>query len=443
MNSIMTHYHVPDEKEAFKKIGHVIENHITRVALNKGIRFRYQPELAVISGAGIAGLAASFELIAKGFKVVVVEKRNTFSRSNIINLNVETQYFLKKFGLLKEFEESVAGRISTHRYVHIGKKSIQDLGVSDVSELQLSDTSFEAEHADKLFNHDGIYSVKIGDLQTFLAKKLLEAGGSLFREVEVDVLDRTEAGGASELNIRGINSSFNKTLQPDLFFIAEGAHSTTAKQLGITVNQVKNECTDENWIFGNADYCGKKTCVVSIIDTSAGHLEIANVIFNAKVQEVNIAVTSEQSLTQKEIKQRILNVMKQAFDLQEMDQIPHCLKSVVKQPVHIENETRDPFSIDNIFLIGDAAGRSSPLAGLGGTLGLTLIPRTIHQLLRDRNEQPAHLHPHFKQFSDDYTSRWIQKSANVKIFCLGILDKERKAVDPCESPLKERGSDEA
>lgn len=70
---------------------------------------------AVISGAGIAGLAAAFELNAKGFNVVVAEKREEFSRFNVINLNKEAQAFLRKFNLLEEFEDSVAGRIENHQ----------------------------------------------------------------------------------------------------------------------------------------------------------------------------------------------------------------------------------------------------------------------------------------------------------------------------------------
>jgi hypothetical protein len=94
---------------------------ITAKALNRGLYFRVSKPLALISGAGISGLAASFELRAKGFNVVIAEKRKDFSRLNIVNLSVETQAFLKKFHLLEKFEKFVAARIQEHRYVLIGK----------------------------------------------------------------------------------------------------------------------------------------------------------------------------------------------------------------------------------------------------------------------------------------------------------------------------------
>ena len=156
--------------------------------------------LAVISGAGIAGLAASFELRARGFNVVIAEKRMHFSRFNVINLNVETQAFLKRFNLLEKFERSVAARIKEHRYVLVEKsKSPQRFALSDVSELQLDESiSFEPGNFNKLFEQDGIYSVPIEVLQTFLAENALKAGVNIFGDVTVRILSRTQAGGVSK-----------------------------------------------------------------------------------------------------------------------------------------------------------------------------------------------------------------------------------------------------
>lgn len=435
------------DSKKIKELCEVIDFRITAAALNCGLYFKAPRELALISGAGIAGLAASFELLRKGFNVVIAEKRENFSRSNVINLNVEVQRFLETFGLLKEFEESVAARIHTHKCVHVSKLGPTNLPASDVSQLRLGDEPFEPENFDMLFNRDGIYSVKIQDLQNFLAKKALDAGAHILGKVEVDVLARTKAGGVSKVQIMGEKSlCAPMILKPHLFFVAEGAHSTTAERLGMVTNVVKNECTGENWIFGNVEYpveySGKETFVVSIIDTSEEKLKIANVIFNAKIGQINIAVISKKLLSPELIKERILTTVKQAFDLEGIKTIPQSLCAVVEQPIHVENEKRDLFSKDNIFLIGDAAGRSSPLAGLGGTMGLTLVPRTIKQLLNDREQQPDNMHNNFKIFSESYTSRWIKKSEAVKKFCLGLFKKEQILSKESTLALKEGGQDE-
>lgn len=389
--------------------------------------FRISRQLAVISGAGIAGLAASFELRARDFNVVIIEKRRHFSRFNVINLNVETQRFLEKFNLTEKFERFVAARITEHRYVLINKSnSPQRLALSEVSKLRLDNSiSFEPENFNKLFEHDGIYSVSIKALQTFLAENALKAGVNIFGDVTPRILSRRQTGGVSKLKIP---ATFDQVLRPDLFFIAEGAHSTTAHELGMKTKKVINACTGENWVFGNMTYSGKETFVVSLIDTSEKTLRIANVIFNAKSQVINIAVTSEKKTSQERIQKQILNTARQiftqkAFPLEKMDSE---LLTTVSTPVHVTNRVSFPFSMDNVFCIGDSAGSSSPLAGLGGTLGLTLVPRTVRQLLDDHERQSEDIHKNFDAFSEGSTSSWIQKSDRIKQFCINTFDNEHK-----------------
>lgn len=414
----------------FAALVKAIELCITFSALDSALYFKTPRELALISGAGIAGLAAAFELLAKGFKVLIAEKRSSFDRFNIINLDVETQRFLKKFGLLDEFEKTVAGRIKEHKIVLTEEKGMQHLGSSDVSQLQPSALPFEPEFFNDFFNKDGIYSVRIKDLQTFLAQKLLDAGAHLLGKVELEVLARTPTGGVSEIQLAGKDSLFNPSvLQPKLLFMAEGAHSTTAKQLGMETIEVKNECSGENWIFGNFKYCGKESFVVSLIDTSEGSLEIANIIFNAKIGEVNVAVTSKNTLSQKHIEERILGIVSRVFSFQGLGEPPQSLMAAVKEPVHVSNEKRVSYSKGNVYCIGDTAGHSSPLAGMGGTLGLTLVPRTIEQLLNDSLKQPENMHAIFHRFTEGYTSRWIAKSQTVKQHCLSFFKSKTCAAN--------------
>lgn len=414
---------VPGDLSPAKMLCNAVNFRITQAALSCGLCFRASKPLAVISGAGIAGLAASFELRAKGFNVVIVEKRGCFSRFNVINLNVETQAFLKKFNLLEKFERFIAARIKEHRYVLIDKSnSPKRLAFSDVSELGLDESvSFEPRNFSRLFEQDGIYSVPIEVLQTFLAENALEAGVNIFGDVTMRILSRTQAGGVSKAKIP---ATFEQTLQPDLFFIAEGAHSTTARELGMRTKKVTNACTGENWIFGNMTYSGTETFVVSLIDASEKTLRIANVIFNAKSRVINVAVTSEREVPIERIREQILRTTHQvfaqkAFPLEEMHSE---LLTTVPKPVHVANRTSFPFSMDNVFCIGDSAGSSSPLAGLGGTLGLTLVPRTVKQLLDDYESQPMSVHKNFNESSEGYTSRWIQKSEGIKRFCISIFD---------------------
>ena len=145
-------------------------------------------------------------------------------------------------------------------------------------------------------------------------------------------------------------------------------------------------------------------------------------IFNAKSQVINIAVTLEREVPEDRIREQILRTAHQvfaqrAFPLEEMHS---ALLTTVPKPVHVANRTSFPFSMGNVFCIGDSAGSSSPLAGLGGTLGLTLVPRTVKQLLDDYEKQSRSIHRNFNEFSEGYTSRWIQKSEGIKRFCINL-----------------------
>lgn len=278
---------------------------------------------------------------------------------------------------------------------------------------------------------DGIYSLQIKELQTFLAKKAEEIGVQVLKGSKIKVLDFVPGKRVSKVEItQKNNSSSPLILEPDLFFIADGAHSKTVDQLGMANDndEVKNDCTDENWVFGNLKYSGDKTFVVSIIDTSQKTLQIANVIFNAKSHVVNVAVTSDETLNEDCIDKLICSTAQKAFDYEGILEKPEVLVKVAKS-VRITNRMASNCSYENVCRIGDALGHSSPLAGLGGTLGLTLVPSTIKRLLKDYSKKSNKLHVNFKQFSQAYAKKWINKSQLVKEFILKISEKDRISKD--------------
>ncbi len=402
---------VSDEIIAYRE--RITVDSLTRRYIDRVLSFRPRTPLAFISGAGIAGLSSAFELLAKGFKVIIAEKRSAFDRFNFINLDIEVQRFLKKFNLLNEFETKVAAKTSSHELVRYRKDEFTRLEISDVSKLQSNaNLLFEPEYFEQLFTAPGAYSVKIKDLQTFLCKKAMDSGVRLLGNVEVEVLHNEQGDLAVEVKGKESISEAIK-LEPCLSFIAEGAHSTTADKLGMLINEIENECTGENWIFGNVKYSGTKTFVVSVIDTSEGSLQISNIVFNSVTHEANVAVTSSNDLDLANIHARILMMAQRVFSYKGIEEQVELITSVQK-PVHIKNSQRNNYSIGNAFCVGDAAGNSSPLAGMGGTLGLTLVPYAVKQLVEDREQHPEQMHVNFNTYSQAYTSRWIEKSAAIK-----------------------------
>ncbi len=391
-------------------------------------------ELVLISGAGIAGLTAALKLLARGFKVLIVEKRTAFNRSNVVNLDVEAKRFLEEFGLLDEFENVVAGKISTFRVMLAENKSMREIDYSDVSPLKPTQLPFEPEFFNDLFKNDGFYSVRISDLQKFLASKVIEGGARLLGNAELDVLGLTPEGGAAEVRITGND----ELIQPKLLIIAEGAHSQTAQNLGMETKEVKNECSGENWVFGNLKYSGTQNFVVSVIDPHKGGLELVNIIFNARIHKVNVAVNSKKSLSQEQIQKKILRIARRVFSILGFDEQPQALLSCVSKPVNIKNEKRVTYSQGNVFCVGDTAGHSSPLAAMGATLGVTLVPRAVEKVLNDLEHQPSQTHQNFQRFTDAYVDRWIGKAGKVKERCLFFKSKQTAASGQELKPSKAR-----
>ena len=219
-------------------------------------------------------------------------------------------------------------------------------------------------------------------------------------------------------------SSHSMVLKPDLFFIAEGAHSSTAEKLGMHKKIVDSVCSDENWGFGNVPYEGNETFVVSVVDTSDEPLEIANVIFNAKAKVINVAVTLERvDTTKDEIKQAIVLVLNKVLMHEKLAKLrvsTDDIKGVVKQAVKIINAKRYVFAANHLLCIGDTAGHSSPLAGLGGTICLTFVPVIIDNFLKDIENNSANAIENANAFSNAVVERWFSKSIKVKEIILSL-----------------------
>lgn len=409
-----------------KQVRHAMDRFITLAAMRCGLCFSESRPLAVISGAGIAGLSAGITLLQRGFKVAMFESRD-FSRENVINLNREVIPFLKKSHMLQQFESSVAARITDHNIVVIGKNGTRYLPVSDVSQLQEDPSlSFEPENFNNLLNEDGIYSVQIGALQTFLADHLLKNGGRIFRCTKEGMTMRTTGSKVSR-----VQTTVYDSVKPDLFFIAEGKHSKTSRKLGMTPRKINDLCSHESWVFGNIPYTGSKSFVFSLIDVSEGILRIANVIFNAKSKVVNVAVTYDPS---KGVSDQILHVAHQVFNLPRVDQVfnameyqaTHLELKHVSGPVYTDSQALDSFSNGNAYSVGDTAGVGSALAGLGGTFGMAFVTELINRLVNRYLRGNESLHEDFGLFSEGYTRRWRKKSCDVKQFCLNCLEDQSK-----------------
>lgn len=75
----------------------------------------------LIIGGGPCGLRTAIEMALMGAKVVVIEKRDSFSRNNVLHLWPFTIHDLRGLGAKKFYGKFCAGAID-----HISKRSTSD-----------------------------------------------------------------------------------------------------------------------------------------------------------------------------------------------------------------------------------------------------------------------------------------------------------------------------
>lgn len=162
------------------EMNNYFKSHLNKPNVYTECMFRNYQKTAVVSGAGIAGLVASLVLISRGYRVMIIEKRDSFTRSNVINLDVDVQVFLRKFNLLEAFETHVAAKIKSHKILHFTQSGGKVIDFNDMSDDESkAKSSKEMDEAAKegvdltkmenVLSRDGYYSVTIKDLQNFLA----------------------------------------------------------------------------------------------------------------------------------------------------------------------------------------------------------------------------------------------------------------------------------
>lgn len=335
---------------------------------------------------------------------------------------------MRKFRLLEKFEKFVAGRIQQHKYLGIDKtQSTTAIKVSDVSQLELEPSfSFRSDDFDEYLRHDGIYSVSIADLQAFLAENALKMGVHIFGNVKPRIISRLDKGRVSKIEVAPVG-----ILRPNLFFIAEGVHSETAALLGMRERELESACSGEKWVFGSMHYSGQETFVISVVDASKETLRLANVIFNSVSRKMNVAVTVQEEMGEDGVRKEIQRLVQTVFDQKtfpiHQEDIGIELLAIVEKAVHIVNRVLISPSRGNIYALGDLVGSSSPLAGAGGSIGLTFVPLIVSKLLKDYEEESADVHENFDRASRAYARRWIEKSHAIKTVCMDIADTMNRA----------------
>jgi hypothetical protein len=164
-------------------------------------------------------------------------------------------------------------------------------------------------------------------------------------------------------------------------------------------------------------YNGTENFVLSFVISEGCSLHIANVIFNGHLHVANIAVTYSEGDS---IEQNLSEMVREAFSLANVEEDAELINTTVT-PVEIQNRVAETFAKGNVLVVGDSGANSSPLAGAGGSIGVTTVPYAVEQIAKSGPAEEA-IHT-FNMIGTASAQKWIEKSASIKRY-IESLHKE-------------------
>lgn len=365
---------------------------------------------AVIIGAGPSGLATGIVLRNQGWKVLIVEGREVFSRSNVIGINKAALAWFKKYDLL---DELLCTSSKTSQYPQAENfPRAEDILTPD----------------NWLINSETTNTLTIKSLQVILAKHFKELGGDLLINTNV------------EINKSSLSLNKEYTILTDdlnLVIVADGARSLSRKalsQLYLQEEDSMQRCTDvptQHWVnviispkpvewqagIYFSEICnnkGKFSAATSVSDhdlslnfqTSKIDDEAATETVKRIIQETaehmrgrNIAENATYYVINRG---RVTN----GYALTDLENVAAMENVIVKSSSKISKKM--VFN-DKFILIGDAKGVSSPKAGLGASLALAFDPTIIEQHATGKLSLTE-----VEKYLQSSAKTWVQK-AKIKL----------------------------
>lgn len=375
----------------------------------------------VVSGAGPAGLVTALAMSKKGYNVGICEKRQRFSRTNLVNVHVDGLRFLDTLGLRQE----VLDIASVHRY-HAYKVDGYSL---EYQENRLSALGLGQEDVSQdwrnLYQGSSALSLRISDFQNVMAKKLLQRGIPIFKSCSLEKADILEGGLSVDLKI----DECIYPLQPRFLIIAEGARSKSVEQWmgGWDVVPSSIRPYKESWSAENIDIScldeelPAETCGAGF---SGYHCISSSGVCSSSFDQLNIGIFHGGDGHHGTLS--FTNTRYQKEKGQSDEVYAHKLAGILgRQGIqgsesvsHFEaQDKRAKIPVDStgsIFVIGDAAFTSSPIAGLGFTLAISAFPAHLYQHIPDAvrlgDQEASSIVSGYCSFVDAIFDLWRAKS---------------------------------
>ena len=359
--------------------------------------------LAIVSGAGPAGLVAAATLKQKGYEVIVTDKRNAFTRMNLVNINPDALHYFKKIGVLDDVKKAASNH-TKHNYrlrQDMRQASIYEEKVELLLEQINPEYAYTPEAIENGFNKPSILALSIADFQECLYDFNKKLGVHFLTETTMDVQFDSDKAGCVTLHKDKASRTLGK---PALIVVAEGAGSTTVAQ---HIGWMKTERPDETWLVSNrsVNSTSSFTGYELVLDEEAKLAKVTVGIFAEKCEEVGV---SQFVRTSKTDDLAAYGAEETLHLCQIFGQNAGDCSGNTHYFTSQEKYAKAYYKGNNLIVIGDAAATSSPIAGLGFSLSVSAHAWALSQLL-EADSLEAGLSD-YEENVKAAVRRWISKS---------------------------------
>lgn len=333
-----------------------------------------------IIGAGPAGLTAAIAVKNRfpSWEVVVLEKRESFSRNNLLTLDEESIDILSTMGISGDSLAVMQGSLIKNQYICTDGK---------LGELYHPLCSEQKNH----MNYNSSVSISIADFQKILFDEAVKKGVKFIFGVYFSLED-----GEKGINIKLLLGENQFHLNPDLMLLASGLKSSLFRDLGFQHEKCSSPLEFEHWHAISAHVSQCPNAIITDIKSNEDTIESLSLgVFYPKRKELVVSLFQKnpELLTEKEA-QAIANSLCVKLGIEESH-----IKWFTELGWRSHYSKSSIFHKKNVLLVGDSAGVGSQVGGNGtGTAFAIKYAINIVKLIKKIEEK----NDIYSEYLDEY-----------------------------------------
>jgi 3-oxoacyl-(acyl-carrier-protein) synthase/2-polyprenyl-6-methoxyphenol hydroxylase-like FAD-dependent oxidoreductase len=369
---------------------------------------------AVVIGAGPGGLVAALTLVANSYQeVIVVEKRQSITRMQMVTLYRHTLHYLKRMGVLDRILRAASCIVKHEFYLTVGdarQRYYWREPPADFIDTINPTFRYDEENIGDWFEDESVLAISLADLQNALMRETLERGVHYISEHEATLVPGGTTHGDWRVRLEKIPTGEQYELEAELIVLADGVRGKCAQAAGIDYSFPDPSHAIENWYVY---HCASRPIVSSLIYEfgfdRGGELDhCAFALAYPLRNEFGVALCScRQSVPDHEFLTEKAEFFARTWNL------PYRGINWLTKPISVRYTLAQQIARDNLVLVGDVAGTGSPCAGLGSGLAISAYGWALNEYCAraafDRDEAAAF----YRAVAGRYPRAWQSRSAQI------------------------------